>query len=46
MTQETIRYKNLSGWLKFAFIWTLIQAGCSVLYFLIYALIGITLLTE
>ena len=40
MNDEAIRFADLSGWLKFAFIWTLISFGASILTILLYAIIG------
>jgi len=44
MNENTIRYGDLSGWLKFAFIWTLINFGLYILAILLYAIIGVSLL--
>jgi len=41
MNDPQVRFKDLSGWLKFAFIYILIHASATVLYLLIYAIIGI-----
>jgi len=42
--KEKIKFKDLSGWLKAAFIYTVISAGFSILALFLYALIGIILL--
>ena len=40
--KNKIRFKDLSGWLKFAFIWTLISVVCSIFVFVTYPLIDST----
>lgn len=34
MEKAKIKYNDLSDWLRFAFLWTLLNCACSIIYIL------------